>query len=518
MKNNHTKNSIINIVVVIVMQVMNFFYALVSKKVFLKYFTISILGVESLFNTFFNSLGLMEMGFSTILVFNLYKPIATDDVKEIRRQLSMFKTIYFVIATIIFVSALFISPFVFKIFNIGYLDYKLIYEMYFLQVISIVVKFYLLNKISIIRSNQNKYIENGITAIMDLIGFVARMISVLIFQNIYMYMFAQIVTPALNYVFSAFWINRHYDVKNIPFATISEIKNSEIIVQCRKYVYANLYNLVYFSMDNIIISIALSTDAIAYVSNYLVIIKTAEMVINMVSISIRGIIADYYHNNCNCDDLYEVFDVVSSFNFILVSLVSVGLYTLIDDFILLWLGEEFVIVSKSIKLILILTMMMNSLFETIVSIFVIKGYIFKEKWPLIFSAITNFVLTISLIHPLGILGAYLGTMFADVIRFFGKLYYVLFDVFKKFKKNILIDYTTYLVVCLIEMLLFEKLNLVVFSGCTSFTLFIFKVLFISLFVIFVNGMLILRKRNIKKYVKETLIKNINFLERRNDEK
>ena len=160
MEFNRTKNTMINILIIVFMQVLNLIYSLISKKYFLSVFSISIYGVVDLFSSFFHSLMLLELGFGTILIYNLYKPIALKDDEAIRKQLEIFKTIYFYLIIIIVVISLAFSPFLYKTFNISYSDTVLVYEIYFSNVLYIVIKYWTLNKISILNANQEKYIEN----------------------------------------------------------------------------------------------------------------------------------------------------------------------------------------------------------------------------------------------------------------------------------------------------------------------------------------------------------------------
>ena len=69
-------------------------------------------------------------------------------------------------------------------------------------------------------------------------------------------------------------------------------------------------------MDNIIISMVLSTDAVAYTTNYNSLFATGWQVAINIMVAIRGIMADFVNNTNNNEDKKQIFDVVSSFNFI----------------------------------------------------------------------------------------------------------------------------------------------------------------------------------------------------------
>lgn len=505
MTNSRTKNTIKNIAVIVVMQILSFVYSLISKRLFLNEFSLSIYGVVDLFSSFFNSLMLLEMGFGTILIYNLYKPVAENNIVGIRKQLSVFKTIYFYISIIILSISLVALPFLYDIFNISYHDKLLIYEVYLSNIVYILFKYHFLNKTSIFDAGQYKYVSNIITIAVDFIVFVLKVLSVIVFNNLYLYMFAQLFLPSTSYWFMSKVIDKKYDVKDIKRATFKEVLESGALSQCRKYIYATIYSLVFSSMDNIIISMVLSTDAVAYTSNYYSLISTGWMAAVTVMSSIRGVLADYTNNVKDIDSRKDVFDLISSFNFIISSLLIVGFACLLDDFIALWVGSEYLI-ERNIMLALLISKTMDNLFEPINSMTVIEGYIFREKWNLIISALTNLILTIIFLYKFGLVGAYYATIIALIFKWAGKFYYVLSGVFKKYKFDIIKRYLIYIAFIGVEIYLIGHFASLVIPHVNSLVLFIYKFLIVVAIVCLINGITILFNKGTRDYIKHTLLR------------
>lgn len=505
MSNSRTKNTIKNIIVIIVMQILNFVYSLVSKRLFLNEFSLSVYGVVDLFSSFFNSLMLLEMGFGTILIYNLYKPVAENNIEGIRKQLSVFKTIYFCISVIVLSISLIALPFLYDIFNISYQDKLLIYEVYIANIVHILFKYHFLNKVSIFDAGQYKYISNIISIVVDFVVFVLKVISVVICNNLYLYIFAQLFLPSTSYLFMSLVIDRKYDVKGIKRASFKEVLESGALSQCRKYIYATIYSLVFSSMDNIIISMVLSTDAVAYTTNYYSLISAGWMAAVTVMSSIRGVLADYTNNVKDIDARKDVFDLISSFNFIISSLLIVGFACLLDNFIALWVGSKY-LVEKNIMLALLISKTMDNLFEPVNSMTVIEGYIFKEKWNLIISALTNLILTIIFLYKFGLVGAYYATIIALIFKWIGKFYYMLAGVFKDYKLDIIKRYCMYVVVIGLEVCLIGKFASIIIPNVNSLILFICKFLIVVLMVCLINGILIILNKGTRDYIKHTLLK------------
>lgn len=505
MKASRTKNAIINIVIILVMQVLSFIYSLVSKNLFLSEFSLSAYGVVDLFGTFFNSLLLLEMGFGTILIYNLYKPVAENNVENIKEKLSIFKTIYFCLSAIIVGISLLTMPFIYKIFNIAYQDKILVYEVYIANIVHVLFKYHYLNKTSILEAGQNKYYSNIVSIIIETIAFIVKFISIVLFKSIYLFFFAQLFIPSVSYYLQSLIVDKKYKLGKIDYASFNKIKECKVLYQCKKYIYATFYSLVFYSMDNIIVSIILSTDAVAYTTNYASLFATGWQVAITIMAAIRGIMADFVNNTKTNDNKKEMFDIVSSFNFIVTALLLVGFYSLIDDFIGLWIGSNYII-SRNIMLALLLVKTIDCLFEPVNSIFIIEGYIFKEKWPLIISAMTNFVLTIVLINKCGLIGAYYATIIASIIKWIGKFYYILFGVFENFKIPVIERYIVFIISIAIEMALIDKMLNFLIPGVNTLTLFVEKFLIVVITTCLINITIILLNKNTREYIKVTLLK------------
>lgn len=498
------RNTFINILVIVVMQIANLFYALISKRLFLDQFSISVYGVIDLFGSFFRSLMMLELGFGSILVFNLYKPVSNNNINEIRRQLSLFKTVYAIISFVILCISLLTLPFIYKIFNISCKEKLLVYTVYLLNVFSILIKYHYLNKISILNAGQVNYVQNITIIITDFICFIIKVLSLVLFHNAYLYVTSLLLIPSLAYILQSIWVDNYYDIKKIEYAKISDIKDSEILTQMSKYIYATIYNLIFLSMDNMIISVKISTDAVAYMSNYLSIINIGSTFVETISLSLRGIIADYRFSNNDSKEFFRIFKYLSIIFFFMTSIIIVGFYSMIDDFISLWIGQQFVI-KNCILIILLLIQLMDCLFEPISIVFNVSGYMFVEKYPLILSAITNLILTIVFIDCFGLIGAYIATLIATIIKWISKFYYVLSGVLKKFSIKTISIYFLYLSLNLFEMLFVKRFVDEIILNVNSLILFIYKTVLVIIVTSIISSLVIFLDTevltNIRRFLK-----------------
>ena len=112
---NSMKNIYINILTQIVITLLGFF----SRKVFLDSLGIEYLGINGLLTNILSMLGLVEGGIGASIVYNLYKPLANNDKPKIIALVQLYKKIYSILAIGIFILGLSLYPFLGILMNEG---------------------------------------------------------------------------------------------------------------------------------------------------------------------------------------------------------------------------------------------------------------------------------------------------------------------------------------------------------------------------------------------------------------
>ena len=101
------KNSISSIASNIIIMLLGF----IAQTVFIKLLGSEYLGLNSLFLNIISMLSITELGISSAIIYNLYKPLNDDNKEDIKSLMLFYKKCYFVIAFIILVIGLIILPF-----------------------------------------------------------------------------------------------------------------------------------------------------------------------------------------------------------------------------------------------------------------------------------------------------------------------------------------------------------------------------------------------------------------------
>lgn len=115
---NTSRNAVSGIIKVIVKIALPF----IIRTSLLYYLGKEYLGLNSLFSSILSVLNLAELGFSSAVVYRLYKPFADNDKKTVGAYLSYLKKIYRVIGCVVFGVGIVLTPFLPKLINGSYPD------------------------------------------------------------------------------------------------------------------------------------------------------------------------------------------------------------------------------------------------------------------------------------------------------------------------------------------------------------------------------------------------------------
>ena len=107
-----TKNSIINIIASIIAQAITILLGFITQKVFINSLGAEILGINGLFSNIISMLAIAELGISTAVIYNLYKPVAENDREKIKKYMNFYKICYRIILLIITFLGMMLLPFI----------------------------------------------------------------------------------------------------------------------------------------------------------------------------------------------------------------------------------------------------------------------------------------------------------------------------------------------------------------------------------------------------------------------
>ena len=225
-------------------------------------------GINSLFTSILQVLNLSELGIGSAIVFNMYKPIADNDIEHIGALLKLYKKVYFKIGMFILGIGVLITPLLKSLIKGNYPDDINIYMVYIAFLLNTVIGYILFGyKNILINAYQRNDIDSKINAIINLILYVVSSIFIAIFHIYYFYLIVLIVTTIANNIMLNIITNRMFpDIKCV--GTIKELEKKEIKKNIVALICHKFGSTILNSADNIVISAFLGLIVLAKFTNY----------------------------------------------------------------------------------------------------------------------------------------------------------------------------------------------------------------------------------------------------------
>lgn len=470
-KLGRVENSIKNSTWGIITQVSNILLGIVVRTFFIYNLDKAYLGVNGLFTNILTMLGMAEMGIGYTIIFNMYKPIANNDYVQIAKLMNLYKKAYSIIGiivSIIGIALIPVLPYIIK--NDSEIkDLTLIYILYLANTVS---SYFFAYKYSIFSADQRDRVLQFFKLISYIIRSVLQIAVLIIFKDFILYLSIQIISTFIGNTAISIFADKCY-----PF--LKEYKSENLSKDERKLIFTNIKATFIYKIcgkildgtDNIIISTINSVIIVGLLSNYTLITGSVELLINQVTHSLTGSVGNFIAKEKE-ERHEELLNKITFLNFVLYGLVFVGSMAVINTFIDLWAGQDYVL---NIRIVFIHCLniyilgMMNSIwtFRSTMGLFV------YGKWRPLFSAIINLVVSICWAKEIGFVGVLLGTTFTRVVT---NVWYDPLVVYKyglkKKPYRYYFKWALYLIVCLIDIVIILLLTkLLGFTGVIAILIY-----------------------------------------------
>lgn len=408
-----TKESIKNMIIAAISNVLSMLVGFITQAVFLKSLGTEYLGINGLFNNIISMLSMIELGIGIAIMSNLYKPIANNDENEILGLMNFYRKSYIKIGSAILLLGILIIPFLKLI--IGTTSIKInIYIVYLLFLLDTVLFYFLSYKRTLLIAKGKNYFIN-IIHIFYLIILNASQICILIFtKNYYLYIIIKVAMRIFENVVINILVNKKNSfIKNVKNGTVNRQVEKSIYKKVKALIFHKFGTFIVTGTDNILISIFFGISSVGLYSNYYLIINSICGILTQVFSSITANVGNLMTED-NKDKQYRIFKIIYFFNFLISSISGIILFMLIEPFISIWIGSNY-LMSKYILIVL----MINFYFTVMRSTFNIfkdaVGIYYEDRFVPIIESICNIVLSILFAKIFGLIGIFMGTISSQLI-------------------------------------------------------------------------------------------------------
>ena len=465
---NSMKNIYINILTQIVITLLGFF----SRKVFLDSLGIEYLGINGLLTNILSMLGLVEGGIGASIVYNLYKPLANNDKPKIIALVQLYKKIYSILAIGIFILGLSLYPFLGILMNEGG-NIPFISIIYIIFLIKNIISYLNAHKWSLINADQRGYILAKYNLLFNVITTISKVIILITTKNYILYLLIEAAIFIIQNIYNGKVVEKRYPyIKTKDKYIVEKEVKDNLIMNVKALFLHNIGGYCVFGTDNILISALINVKTVGLYSNYTMIISQVSSlltpIINGIGASVGNLIATE-----SKEKNYEIFKVANFISFWIYSFCSIALYNLINPFITWFFGEGLLLDRLTLLIVLInfyITGMRN-----VINIFKSKAGIFsQDKYVPIIESVINLGSSLILVKYLGLAGIFIGTTISSItipLWIQSKLVYN--NVFNKSVLEYFKNYVIYIIMTVIASIITNRICYI-FEISNNFTSLIFK--------------------------------------------
>lgn len=380
-----------------------------SRKAFIDYLGIEILGLNTTAVNLLSFLNLAELGIGSAISYSLYRPLFENDRKSINEIVSVQGWLYRRIAYIVIVGAFFLMLFFPLIFKKTDLPLWYAYGSFIVLLIGSLLSYFVNYRQIVLTADQKEYKVTLNVQGFKVLKVIFQIVAIVYLSNGYIYW---LILEVLMAFITAFILDRVLK-KEYPWLKTSPTLGKKVrscypeIIQKTKQLFLHKISAFILGQTSpLIIYIYASLSLVAIYGNYMLIISGVTMLVMALFNSINGSIGNLVAEG-DSKRINYIYWELATIRFWLASVLCFGLYNLTHSFITLWIGEEFVLSQSVFVLLLVYTFI--SLTRVNDSFLVAYG-LFRDIWAPITEAILNLGCSLMLGYYFGLLGILLGVV------------------------------------------------------------------------------------------------------------
>lgn len=408
-----TKKSVFNFITAFVGQVISLLFSLIARMVFTHYMSQEYLGLSGLFTNILSVLSFVELGIGPAITFSLYKPLAENNIEQIKSLMHLFKKAYQIIGAFILVAGVLFTPFypffIKDISSVTSLD--LIYLLY---VVNTGVSYFFSYKITLIIADQNQYVRNFGHYSVFVLTNVVQIIVLIRTQDYILFLVSQVVFTFLENVFLSSVANRMYPY--LKEQNVKKLKKTElepIVRNIKAMVFHKVGSIVVSSTDNLLISKFLGLAVSGLYANYALILNALTTILAKVYDAVLASVGNLNASE-NVTGLQAVYNRLYFLSFWLYGFCSICLFCLVQPFVEVTFGKQYLL--DSLTVIALVVSFYTAGMRHAPNVVRSAAGLYYRDWPKpIFESVVNLVASVVFLKMWGTAGIFFGTIASTVL-------------------------------------------------------------------------------------------------------
>ena len=405
---NVIKNGKKNMLTGFVNQLVYFLCSFISRSVINTILGVQYLGLGSLFTSIISVLGVTELGFSSAVVYHMYKLAAESDTIKMNALLSYYKKAYRIIGLVILLLGISLIPFLPNLIRGTYPEEIDLTWLYLIYLMNSCLGYFLFSYLdSILVVYQREDIKSTVNTIVKLSILICQIIILSLTKNYYYYAIFFSVFTVVSNLWTAWRVHQNYP----QYRAQGEL-SKEDRAQIKRIVEGTFIQkaceVTRNSLDSICISAFLGLTLTAIYNNYYMILTGLLAYVSIISASFMGGVG----NHVATRSVSENYNEMKNLDFVYLWLggwCTVCLLCLYQPFMTLWMGDALLLPFPAVCLLCLYFYLLK--LGDIRSMYVAaNGLWWDLRYRAIGETVLNLVLNLILGKLMGVYGIILATI------------------------------------------------------------------------------------------------------------
>lgn len=408
LKLNKTKNATKGIVAGLLNRVITLLLPFIVRTILINKIGIEYAGLNSLFTSILQVLNIAELGFSSAIVYSMYKPIAERDDTTICALLGFYRQIYRIIGIIILIVGLITLPFLPNFINGTPPSDINIHIIYLLFLLNTCVSYLLYGyKTALLNAYQRIDVISHISSIVTLLFNLAQIVVLLIFANFYLYASLIPMLTIVQNLVTSYTVDKMFPEYHCYGKLDSKIRH-DIWKKVAGLMIQKICGVSRNAFASIFISTFIGLSIVGIYNNYYMIFAALTGIMGIIPAAMVSGIGNEVQNS-SVDENYRTLQRFNCLFMWLSTISSVCLFSLYQPFMELWMGKERMFNYSTVVLLVIYYYLLRM--GDIRSIWVdAVGLYWEIRWRAVLEVILNLSLNYIFIQLWGINGLITGSL------------------------------------------------------------------------------------------------------------
>ena len=411
---NSAKNSIVSLAFHGVIIVLGFF----SRKIFVDALGAELLGLNTTITNLLGLLNLSEMGIATAISFTLYKPIAQNNRETVREIISVQGWVYFIVASIVILGAIVMMLFIPQIFSDTTLPLSYAYATFIVFLFSSLLGYFFNYKQIMYSASQKEYKNVLIVRPIFVVKVVLQIVALKFFALGYpSWLILEVVFAIITTTLLSWSIKRSFSWLRVSIFEGRKLipKYPIVFKKVKQLFFHKVAWLVLSQTSPLVVFAFTSLSLVAIYGNYMLILTGVSTLIGAILSGVIPVIGNMIVEN-DKEKERRVFGEYMVFNMLLGATFAHCLFVGGKDFMILWMGEDFLLPDLSFYLLVAIGYIN---FSRPYDTFLIPYGRVEDIWAPITEAVLNLGFSILLGYYFSLPGILVGILISLVVIVLG---------------------------------------------------------------------------------------------------